>query len=63
MCDSKDDAEDIDMKDTMAEQIMKKMSEFKIDKEEQKKISKLLEYEYKYQNATTIPTKTSVTEI
>ncbi len=63
MCDSKDDAEDIDMKDAKAEQIMKKMSEFKIDKEEQKKISKLLEYEYKYQNATTIPTKTSVTEI
>ena len=27
-------AEDIDMKDTMAEQIMKKMSEFKIDKED-----------------------------
>ena len=63
MFDSKDDAEDIDMKDAKAEQIMKKMSEFKINKEEQERISKLLEYEYEYKNATTIPTKTSVTEI
>ena len=63
MCDSKDAAEDIDMKDAEAEQIMKKMSEFKIDKEEQERISKLLEYEYKYKNSTAIPTKTSVTEI
>ena len=63
MCDSKDDTENINMEDVMAEQIIRKMSGFKIDKEEQKRISKLLEYEYKYKNATTIPTKTSVTEI
>ena len=62
MCDSQND-EEIDRKESVAGQIIRKMSEFKIDKEEQKKISKLLEYEYKYQNATTIPTKTSVTEI
>ena len=31
--------------------------------EEKKEIIKKLEYEYKYKNATTIPTKTSVTEI
>ena len=63
MCDSKDDVEDINMKNAKADQIMKKMLEFKIDKEEQKRISKLLEYEYKYKNSTVIPTKTSVTEI
>ena len=63
ICDSKDDAEDIDMKYAKDEQIMKKMSEIKIDKEEQERIAKLLEYEYEYKNATTIPTKTSVTEI
>ena len=63
MCDAKDNTENINMKDEIAEQIIKRMSEFKIDKEEQKKISKMLEYEYEYQNATIIPTKTSVTEI
>ena len=63
MCDSKDDVENINMRDAMAEQIIKKMSEFKIDKEEQERISKLLEYKYRYINATSIPTKTSVTEI
>ena len=69
MCEAKEEPEiefqnnGIDMKDVMAEQIIRKMSEFKIDKEEQNRISKLLEYRYKYQNATTIPTKTSVTEI
>ncbi len=33
------------------------------DKEEKNSIIRTLEYEYKYKNATTIPTKTSVTEI
>ena len=69
MCEAKEEPEiefqdnGIEKKDVMAEQIIRKMSEFKIDKEEQNRISKLLEYRYKYQNATTIPTKTSVTEI
>ena len=47
----------------ISEQILKKLSEISIDKEKQKKIAETLEYEYKYKNATTIPTKTSVTEL
>ena len=62
MCASKCETEK-EMQKDISEQILKKLSEFTIDKEEQKKIAKILEYEYKYKNATTIPTKTSVTEI
>ena len=62
MCDSKSETEK-EIQEDIYEQILKKLSEFSIDEEEQKKIAEILEYEYKYKNATTIPTKTSVTEI
>ena len=45
------------------EQILNKLSEIKIDEHEEKKIRNLLEYTYKFNNSTVIPTKTSVTEI
>ena len=44
-------------------EILCKLSEVEIDKEEQKKLAEILEYEYTYKNATVIPTKMSVTEI
>ena len=50
-------------KENTEKQILDKISKVKIDDEEKKKISKILEYKYKYQDSTTIPTKTSVTEI
>ena len=62
MCASKS-ATEKEMQKNISEQILNKLSEFSIDKEEMKKIVETLEYEYKYKNATTIPTKTSVTEI
>ena len=62
MCDSKS-ATEKEMQEDIYEQIMNKLREFELDKEEEKKITEILEYEYKYKNATTIPTKTSVTEI
>ena len=46
-----------------AEQILKKISEIKIDEKEEKNIADLLEYSYKFNDATIVPTKTSVTEI
>ena len=45
------------------EQILEKLSEVKIEKQEEKNIVELLEYKYKFSEATVIPTKTSVTEI
>ena len=45
------------------EQILNKISQVKINDNEKNKISKILEYQYKYQDSTTIPTKTSVTEL
>mgnify|MGYP004536233875 FL=1 len=53
----------VEEKENTTEQILNKLSKFSISKEEKKKIVETLEYEYKYKNATTIPTKTSVTEI
>ena len=50
-------------KENTEKQILEKISTIKIDEEEKNKISKILEYQYKYQASTTIPTKTSVTEI
>lgn len=50
-------------KENTEKQILDKISKVKIDDEEKKKISKILEYKYKYQSSTTIPTKTSVTEL
>ncbi len=46
-----------------AEQILNKISEIKIDEKEEKNIADLLEYSYKFNDATVVPTKTSVTEI
>ena len=46
-----------------SENIIDRMSDAKIDLEEQKKIAELMEYEYRNKAATVIPTKTSVTEI
>ena len=46
-----------------AEQILNKISEIKIDEKEEKNIADLLEYSYKFNDATIVPTKTSVTEI
>ena len=62
MCASKS-ASEKEMQEDIYDQIMKKLREFELDKEEEKKITEILEYEYKYKNAITIPTKTSVTEI
>ena len=62
MCESKS-ATEKEMQKDIYEQILKKLAKVSINKEEQKKIVETLEYEYKYKNATTIPTKTSVTEI
>ena len=50
-------------KENTEKQILDKISKVKIDDEEKNKISKILEYQYKYQDSTTIPTKTSVTEL
>ena len=44
-------------------EILKKLNEFKIEDVKANEIQKLLEYQYKYSDATIIPTKTSVTEI
>lgn len=44
-------------------QILNKLTEVVIDKDEQEKIVKVLEYEYPNKISTIIPTKTSVTEI
>ena len=64
-----------DEKDYGAKEIIKKIENYDIngadayitddanDEISQEKILDMLEYKYKYQNATTIPTKTSVTEI
>ena len=62
-----------DEKDNEAKDIIKKIENYDIDKAcaddevnvkvEREKILNMLEYKYKHQNATTIPTKTSVTEI
>ena len=46
-----------------AEQILNKISEIKIDEKEEKNIADLLEYSYKFNDSTVVPTKTSVTEI
>jgi len=43
--------------------ILKKLSEVEVDAREQGKIAEMLEYEYKNKIATTLETKTSVTEI
>ena len=45
------------------EQILNKLSEVKRDEHEEKNIRNLLEYTYKFNESTVIPTKTSVTEI
>ena len=45
------------------DEILKKLNEFKIEDVKANEIQKLLEYQYKYSDATIIPTKTSVTEI
>ena len=45
------------------DEILKKLNEFKIEDIKANEIQKLLEYQYKYSDATIIPTKTSVTEI
>jgi len=58
MCNSSKDDED-----NTAEMVMKKLAEVNIDKDEQQKVVKLLEYEYKHKAATTLETKTSVTKI
>ena len=50
-------------KENTEKQILDKISKVKIDDEEKNRISKILEYQYKYQDSTTIPTKTSVTEL
>ena len=46
-----------------AEQILNKISEIKIDEKEEKNMADLLEYSYKFNDSTIVPTKTSVTEI
>ena len=46
-----------------AEQIVRKISDVKLDDDEQSQIVKLLEYEYKNKMATMLQTKSSVTEI
>ncbi len=58
MCKGEDTKED----DT-AKQILDKLSSVEIDSKEQEEIIKILEYEYKNKNATTLKTKMSVTEI
>ena len=50
-------------KENTEKQILDKISKVKIDDEEKNRISKILEYQYKYQDSTIIPTKTSVTEL
>ncbi len=49
--------------ENISDQILKKLEQISINKEEQKKIIDILEYEYFYKNSSIIPTKTSVTEI
>ena len=49
--------------DNSAEKILDKLSEVSIDKNEQRKIIEILEYEYENKMATTLKTKSSVTEI
>ena len=43
--------------------ILKKLDNVNIEEEEQRRITQILEYEYKNKDSTVIPTKTSVTEI
>ena len=50
-------------RENSSDEILRKLSEVEIDKEEKKKLAKILEYEYAYKNSTVIPTKMSVTEI
>ena len=49
--------------DNTAEIILDKLSSVEVDSKEQEEIIKILEYEYKNKNATTLKTKMSVTEI
>jgi len=58
MCRSEEEKED-----NITGEVMQKLSNIEIDLEEHKKVIELLEYEYKNKEATTLKTKTSVTEI
>jgi len=58
MCNKKSEKED-----NTVEEILKKLSSVEIDNKEQKKIVEIIEYEYKNKMATTLQTKSSVTEI
>ena len=49
--------------DNTAKVILDKLSSIEINSKEQEKLIKILEYEYKNKNATTLKTKMSVTEI
>ena len=59
MCKKNDD----DETNSSANDILKKIENVKIDKEEQKRIVEILEYQYQNKASVFIPTKTSVTEI
>jgi len=58
MCNKKSEQED-----NTVEEILKKLANVDIDSKEQKKIIEIIEYEYKNKMATTLQTKSSVTEI
>ena len=52
-----------EQKDNTTEQILNKLSNVTIDEKEQQEIIKMIEYEYKDKQSTTLKTKMSVTEI
>ena len=55
--------QETEKEENKTDEILKKLNEFKIEDVKANEIQKLLEYQYKYSDATIIPTKTSVTEI
>ena len=59
----KQQKEDTEIENKTSDEILQKLDNNEIDKNEQQKIIELLEYQYKYKNSTIIPTKTSVTEL
>ena len=59
----KQQKEETEIENKTSDEILQKLDNNEIDKNEQQKIIDLLEYQYKYKNSTIIPTKTSVTEL
>ncbi len=59
----KQQKEEAEIENKTSDEILQKLDNNEIDKNEQQKIIELLEYQYKYKNSTIIPTKTSVTEL